>query len=171
MITASEKGRKLELTIGDEDDGLVILVPPVDTATGAGLLALWAGILFAQSEQPETDAVNMGKIAVGEENWTVVESLRSAESTLVINAALFWNVQGGGIDLVQTMLRDGLPKARTALAEANGLVEALSLLQTLLNGESENQTPPPDATSDTRTPVGTSGSFGTLGKKPVNPED
>lgn len=163
-ITAREKGRKLELTIGaDEDeDKIVVLVPPVNTSTGAALLALWAGILFAQSEQPEVDAENLGRIAVGEENWEIVNELRSAESSAIINAAIFWNSQGGGIEIVEQMLRDGLPKARTALAEANGLAAALSALQTLLDGASVSQTPSPVVTPDTPIQVGISGSFGTL---------
>lgn len=166
MITAEEKGRKLIITVGaGEDDAIVIPVPPVSTAVGAGIFALWAGILFAQSDQAEVDAVNMSKMAVGEENWAVVEELRSAESTVVINAAMFWNVQGGGIELVQEMLQDGLPKARQSLAASNGLAAELSQLQTLLDGVLASQTPSPAGTPGTSTPVGTSGSFGAISHK------
>lgn len=161
-ITAVEVGRKLQLTVGDGDDAIVILVPPVRTSTGSALLALWAGIAFAQTEQPLVDAENLSKISVGEENWDVVDELRSEESALVINAAMFWNIQGGGIDLVQEMLRDGLPKARETLAQINGLGDALSALQTLLSGGSEIPTPSPAGTPATSTPIGTYGSFGTL---------
>jgi hypothetical protein len=171
MITAVEKGRKLVITLGDgDDDNLVITVPPVNTATGAALFALWAGIVFAQSEQPEVDATNMSKIAVGEDNWPIVEDLRSAESTVVINAALFWNTQGGGIELVQEMLREGLPKARMSLAEANGLGTELSQLQTWLDGVSASQTLSPVATPDTSTPVGTGGSFGKVSVPQSSPQ-
>lgn len=170
MITAVEKGRKLVITLGDGgDDDLVITVPPVNTATGAALFALWAGIIFGQSEQAEVDATNMSKIAVGEENWPIIEGLRSAESTIVINAALFWNTQGGGIELVEEMLRDGLPKARMSLAEANGLGTELSQLQTWLDGVSESQTQSQAATPATSTPIGTGGSFGKVSTPQPSP--
>jgi hypothetical protein len=166
MITAVEKGRNLVLTVGDGDDAIVITVPPVPGRVGAAMLALWAGVLFAQSEQPETDAENMAKLAVGEENWPTVDELRYAESEAVVNAAIFWNVQGGGIDLVNEMLQDGYPKARQTLCERNGYGELYSQLQTLLSGGSGNPIPAPAGTPATGTPIGISGSFGNLSKTP-----
>lgn len=182
MITAVEKGRKLIITVGaGGDDAIEIAVPPVNTAVGSAIFALWAGITFAQVgdkddtreeriAKVEVNAENMAKLAIGEDNWPVVEDLRSAESTAVINAAIFWNVQGGGIELVNEMLRDGYPKARMTLATSNGLGDVLSRLQTLLDGVLANQTRSPDGTRDTRTPVGTGGSFGPRRKdQPATP--
>lgn len=176
MITAVERGRKLIITVGDEDDSIVITVPPVSTAVGSTLLGLWARVVIPYSSEDESkedlaerlnaDATAMARLAVGEENWPVVESLRSAESNLVINAAAFWNVQGGGIELVNEMFRDGLPKARQTLAETNGFGEVLSQLQTYLNGVSASRTRLLAGTPDTSTPVGTSGSFGKLHSQP-----
>lgn len=155
MITASEKGRKLIITVGaGDDDAIVITVPPVSSSVGTALFALWAGVLFAQSEQPLDDATNLSKLAVGEDNWDAVQELRSSEAELVVNAAFFWNTQGGGIELVNELLRDGFPKARATLAETNGFGDALSQLQTLLDGGLANQTRELDDTPDTDIQLG-----------------
>lgn len=170
MISAVEKGRNLEVTVGDGDDAIVITVPPVPARVGAAILALWLGVAFAQSDEPEVDVENMSKMAVGEGNWGTVEELRWAESEKVINAATFWNVQGGGIDLVNEMLQDGVPKARQTLCERNGYGETYSQLLTLLSGESGNPTRAQAATPATGTPIGTSGSFGTISSSNEKPE-
>lgn len=167
-ITAEEKGRKLVLTVGDDADSIIITVNPINAALGSALYALYAGIAFAATEHPEVDAESMAKLALGEENWPVVENdLRSAEAKDVVNSAIFWNVQGGGIDVVNELLTGGgLPKARDLLLEANGHSTISEQLQTLLNGASVNPTPSPAATPTTPTRSGSGTSFRAPGRPP-----
>lgn len=169
MITAAEKGRNLVLTVGDDDGNVQVVVPPVPSKTGAALFALWVGVVFGQSDQAETDADAMARMALGEDNWAVVEDLRYAESEAVINAAIFWNTQGGGIDLVNEMLQAGYPKARQTLCERSGLGEMYSQLTTFLNGASGSLTLAQADTPDTGTPIGTSGSFGKTSNPTTDP--
>lgn len=160
--TATERGRSLVITFGDpgEPDSRSVTVAPIRASLGAALYALWAGIAFGQSEHPEVDAVSMGKLAVGEENWTILdEELRWQESQDLIHAAFFWNVQGGGIDLVNTMLEQngatgGYPKAQELLVGRNGHSKAFGLLKTLLSSDAAAETPSPDDSSATSTPPG-----------------
>lgn len=160
--TAVERGRNLVVTFGTpgEDGTREVVVKPIKAKLGAALYALWAGIAFAQSEQVETDAVSMGKLAVGEEHWDLIEEeLRWKESEDLIHVAFLWNVQGGGMDLVDTYLEQngasgGLPKAHELLVERNGHSKAFGLLKTLLSSDEGDETPEPDATSGTSTPTG-----------------
>lgn len=160
--TAVERGRSLVVTFGTpgEEGSREIVVKPINAKLGASLYALWAGIAFAQSEQVETDAVSMGKLAVGEEHWDLLEDeLRWQESSDLIHSAFLWNVQGGGIDLVHTYLEQngatgGLPKAQELLVERNGHSKAFGLLKTLLSSDEADETPEPDATSATSIPTG-----------------
>lgn len=159
-IQAYERGRKLIIDAGDEgdEDFVRVTVKPINAKQGAALQALHAGIAFGQAELPEEQAELMGKLAVGEENWPIIDGqLRWQEAEAVVHAAFFWNVQGGGIDLVNTVLNEGLgghPKALSLLMERNGLSHAFGLLQTLLNSGEENETPEPAGTSATSTPPG-----------------
>ena len=158
-IRAYERGRNLIIDIGDEgEEGHVRLtIPPVPAAQGAALQALHAGIAFGQSEDSERDATLMGKLAVGEDSWPTVDELRWAEGSAVVHAAFFWNVQGGGIDLVNTFLNEALgghPKALSTLMERNGLSQAFKALTTLLSSGEAAETPSPAATSGTSTPPG-----------------
>ena len=171
-ITATERGRNLILIDGadDPDTAVEITVRPINVKLGAALFALYMGIAFGQSEHPEVDATNMGKLAVGEENWPIFEGdtdvvLRSSVAEQMIHAATFWNIQGGGIDLVQTMLDSsgGAPKARQLLMERTGFGEAFSALTTLLSSASASQTPSPAATPATSTRK----SSGTASRLPV----
>lgn len=146
-ITATERGRKLVITLADDDSPLEIVVPPVNTAVGSELYALWMGVLFAKSDTPIEDAELLAAKALGEENLALINDLRSEEATTVINAAFFWNVQGGGIELTRELLRDGLPKARLTLASNNGSGTELSLLMTLLATAKGAETRVLDATS------------------------
>ncbi|GAA4176592.1 hypothetical protein [Gryllotalpicola koreensis] len=161
-ITATEKGRNLELTVGDPGDpeSIVLTIKPLSSDVGARLLGLWAGIALATTDTAVEDANDLARTVIGAE-WEKFESLRAAEQTDVINAAFFWNVQGGGIDLVNEMLRDGLPKAQTALASANGYAQEFSLLTTLLNGASANGTLAPAGTGGTTSQPGTDASSST----------
>ena len=160
-IQAYERGRKLIIELGEEadsDDLIRITVKPIPAKQGAALQALHAGVAFGQSKEPERDVTFMGKLAVGEENWPVIDGeLRWSESEAVINAAFFWNVQGGGIDLVNIVLNEalgGYPKALSTLMQRNGLSTAFAQLTTLLSSDADAETPEPDATSDTSTPDG-----------------
>lgn len=159
-IKAYERGRKLIVDLGDEgeEDFIRVTVKPISAKQGAALQAIHAGIAFGQAEDPEEHATLMGKLAVGEENWPIIDNeLRWQESEAVVNAAFFWNVQGGGIDLVNVVLNEalgGYPKALSTLMERNGLSQAFGLLTTLLNSDEADETPAPDGTSDTNTPPG-----------------
>jgi len=158
-IKAYERGRKLIIDLGDEgdEDMIRIVVKPIPSKQGAALQALHAGIAFGQSEELEREATLMGRLAVGVENWDTIEELRWAEAEPVIHAAFFWNVQGGSIDLVNTVLNEalgGYPKALSTLMERNGLSQPFSLLKTLLSSDEDTETPSPADTSATSTPPG-----------------
>lgn len=159
-IKAFERGRKLIIDLGDEgeEDFIRVTVKPINSKQGAALQAIHAGIAFGQAGDPEQHAELMGKLAVGEENWPLIdEELRWKEAEAVVNAGFFWNVQGGGIDLVNTVLNEalgGYPKALSTLMERNGLSEAFGLLTTLLNSDEAAATPAPEGTSDTSTQPG-----------------
>lgn len=159
---AYEQGRKLIIDLGGDADGDLIRVTirPISSSLGASLYALWAGIAFGQSEQVDVDAVSMGKLAIGEENWHLIdEELRWDEAQQVIHAAFFWNVQGGGIDLVNTMFEQrgatgGYPKAQEMLVQRNGHSKAFSLLKTLHSSAEADETPELAGMSGTSTPPG-----------------
>lgn len=160
--TAHERGRNLIVDFGAEGEpgSRRVTVQPIAAKLGAALYALWAGIAFGQTEHPEIDAVSMGKLAIGEENWTLIdEELRWQESQDLIHVAFFWNVQGGGIDLVNTMLEQngatgGYPKAQTLLVGRNGHSKAFELLKTLLNSDAADETRQLADSSATSTPPG-----------------
>lgn len=159
---ATERGRNLIIDFGDENEPGFrrVTIAPIPAKLGAALYALWAGIAFGQSDHPEIDATNMGKLAIGEEHWPLIEEeLRWQESQDLIHAAFFWNVQGGGIDLVNTMLEQngatgGYPKAQETLVARNGHSKAFGLLKTLLSSDAADETPSPGASSGTSTPSG-----------------
>lgn len=155
MITAREKGRHLELIVGGGEESLTFLVPPVPSKVGAELFADWVGIKFGQlpPEKAAESATSLAERVLGPEVFPRMEELRAAEVTSVINAAFLWNVQGGGIELVNTFLTDGLPKAHETLLQASGLKDVHSLLLTLLNSASANPTSTGD-TPATSTPAG-----------------
>lgn len=159
-ITAYERGRKLIIDLGEEgdEDFIRVTVKPIPAKQGAALQAIHAGIAFGQADEPEVHAEMMGKLAAGEENWTLIDGdLRWKEAEAVVNAAFFWNVQGGGIDLVNILLNEALgghPKALSTLMERNGLLPAFEQLQTLLHSGEDDETPAPEGTSDTSTPPG-----------------
>jgi hypothetical protein len=166
-ITAIERGRSLQITVGEatEPDAIIITVKPLNTKLGTALYALWAGILFGQSEQPEIDSESMARMALGEENWEVLDELRWGETERVINAAFFWNVQGGSLEMVHTLLSEeagGFPKAQELLLTANGHLDLFRQLTTLLSSDEGNATPSPDGTSGTSTPSGS----GTVSRLP-----
>ena len=155
MITAREKGRHLELIVGGGDDMLSFLVPPISAKTGAKLLSDFVGVAFAQVEGQEAldTAASLAETALGTEVFEQIQDLRWAEQEQITNAAFMWNVQGGGIDLVNEYLAGGLGKARETLLRAVGLWEAFSLLETSLVSEWERLTS--SAVSlDTSTPAG-----------------
>jgi len=159
-FTAYERGRKLIIDLGEEgdEDFIRVTIKPIPSKQGAALQALHAGIAFGQSTDAERDAELLGMLAVGEENWALINGeLRWQESEAVINAAFFWNVQGGGIDLVNVLLNESLgghPKALTTLMKRNGLSQAFEQLRTLLSSDAGDEIPGQDDTSDTSTRPG-----------------
>ncbi len=155
MITAREKGRQLELIVGGGDDALSFLVPPINAQAGAELLSEYLGIYLGQVEGEAAlgQARNVALLSLGEDVFTRIDDLRWAEQEQVVNAAFFWNVQGGGIESVNTLLRDGIPKAREELLKAVGLWDALSLFATSLSSELESRTSTAGSL-DTTTPDG-----------------
>lgn len=169
MITATESGRKLVLTVGDGDDAIVVTVPPANTKTGAQILASWAGIIFDTTETAEDDAEAFARSALGPDAWGKLDELRWEESEQVIQAAFLWNVKGGGMSLVNTMLADGYPKAQTDLLEWVRTWAEQSQSRTSPSGESANPTLSQAGTGDTTTPTGSGSSFGI--KPPAHREE
>jgi hypothetical protein len=162
MITAAEKGRKLHITVGDEDDNILIIVEPVNGQTGTEMFKAWLRILNRQRDTLEADSQYLGETAVGEANKDLLDDLRSAEQTEVINSAIFWQIQGGGIKATDTFLEDGLPKATQMILSANGFgVASDSTTSTSPAGESVPQTATA-STGATTSPAGTD----TLSKLP-----
>lgn len=174
QIEAREVGRKLELRVGGQDESaVVVLVPPVDGATGTRLWSFYARILFLQTPDPqiEADATTMTRQALGawapedapederqraDAQWELVNSLRWEEGEAVCQAALYWNLQGGGMDAVRTFLTEGeaggAPKAQELLLKRNNLWGVVSQLRTSPSGASESRTPELDASPATDTP-------------------
>ncbi|RLP68352.1 hypothetical protein D9V30_10205 [Mycetocola reblochoni] len=164
-ITAFERGRSLVFTIGDqaEPDHVTITVPPLPVRDGALLLAEYVGVVFGEADSIEElgrNAESMARRAVGPTAWEALQELRAEESNTVINAAVMWNVQGGGMQLVRDIIagdpRVTVPKAREALLNEHGLSQASAALGTLLSGALESLTPSQDGTPDTTIPTGTS---------------
>jgi hypothetical protein len=122
MITAAEKGRHLVFTIGDEEDSIAIRVPPLPHKEGGELFALWVEVKF-ESQEPE-DATALGtalaKKALGDA-FDDLDVLRSAESNVVANAAILWNIGGGGIEFVDEYLANGLEAAHEKYLKDTGL--------------------------------------------------
>lgn len=151
QVKAREVGMNLELSVGDEWQ---MIVKPIPAKLGAALFAMYSGIMFEQvaPENVERDATNMANRSIGEENVARLEELRWQMANDIASAAFFWNVQGGGIDLVQEMLSDGHPKAQATLMDRNGMASAYSQLMMLRSGVSENPTRSQGATPATSIP-------------------
>ncbi|MBW1640478.1 hypothetical protein G3H63_15545 [Microbacterium resistens] len=142
MLTATEKGRKLHITIGDpsEPDAITLEVAPVDVETGALLLAHFLNIHVGVAADAITAAEDMALVALGEENFKTAQTLRPEEFRGAVQCAFFWNTQGGGTEALQTYLSDGLPKAVEVVFEAAG-VQPTPPSKTSPSSESENPTP------------------------------
>ena len=170
MITAREKGRSLELIVGGGDDMLSFIVAPINSAMGAQLLAKFLNVAFGNGtpEELQTEVVDLAQLALGREVYEQISVLRWAEQEQVSNAAFLWNIQGGGINVVQEYLTEGFPKARETLLRAVGLLEAFSLLQTSLSLGLENLTSSDDS-PDTSTPSGSESSSEPLPPEPTEP--
>lgn len=101
---------------------------------------------------------------IARERWAAVQALRWSEGEKVCQSALFWNVQGGGMDAVRAILDDrvdadgtpvaGAPKAAELLLKKAGLWDAYTQLTTLLASASGNPTPSQGDTPATSTPSG-----------------
>lgn len=156
MITARENGRHLEIIVGGGADALTYLIPPVTAKIGAELLADWIGLASGSlgADEALQHASRLAARALSPEVIEQIDDLRWAEQEQVTNAAFMWNVQGGGIDLVNLYLVDGLGKARDALLARTGVLQALDTYRRSLNLESASPTNTDDSPA-TSTPVGT----------------
>jgi hypothetical protein len=191
-IQAQERGRKLLVTVGGREDGMDeaeaaqadaeavrVTVPPVTAAVGMRIWSLYAGIMFNEVEATaEADAMELVRMATGcwwddttpaedraaaEAQQALLDSLRWEEGNLVSELALYWNVQGGGIDVALARLQDGNPKAQEILTKRNGTWGVLSRLRTLRNSGVDAAMRELDGTSATDTPAGGSTPSGTDG--------
>lgn len=141
MITATEKGRRLHLLIGSDDDGELFIIEPVDVEGGAALLANFLTLYVGVVSDLETTAEDMALLSLGTaENVERAKKLRSAEFNDLVQTAFFWNVQGGGTQAMNTYLQDGHPKAVEVVFAAAG-VQTKQRSLTLPSSESENPTP------------------------------
>lgn len=178
QVSAREVGRRLELRVGGQDDpdAVVVLVPPVNGAVGTALWGYYGGVLFVlqpEAVQVQQDVVTMTRLAVGgywdddtpqpereraEAQWALMESLRWEEAEAVAQAALMWNMQGGGMDAVEALLdpqQGGYQGAQELVLRRNNLWRLYSEIRTSSSSESGSATPAPDGSSGTSTPSGT----------------
>lgn len=167
MIHAEEKGRSLQITLGGGDDTIVLTVPPTNVKTGAQILAWWAGITFDAAPDPNSDAINMAEAALGKDTYARLEDLRAEEAEQVVQAAVLWNVKGGGMALVDQMIRDGYPKAQEALADWFRRWATSSQSPISPSGESESPTLAPDGTSGTGTRSGSDNASSSMERSPL----
>lgn len=140
MIQAVEKGRRLHVTIGGDDEAIEFVVPPVNVETGARLLATFVRAYTGNSSDPINDSVTLSRLALGDENYERGQELRSDEFTNLFRAAFYWNTFGGGTDALNTFLEAGEGKATGDVFLAAG-VQLKPLSKTSPPTESESPTP------------------------------
>jgi hypothetical protein len=187
-IQAKEIGRQLQITLGGAEEGMTeeeaeianrdvrrILIPPVAAKYGTQIFQHYSRILFQTTEEaPEDEAERMSKIAAGaywdadsspeekaraEAQYAAIEALRQDEATTVMSMALYWNAQGGGLKVVEALLRDGHPKAQELLLVTNDLWNVYSRLKMLTRSQSSGvatEILERVGSSATSTPTGTS---------------
>jgi len=122
-------------------------------------------LALGAAELPDDMGGSEQQRIIARQRWAQVQSIRWSEGEKVCQAALFWNVQGGGMDAVRAVLDEsvdehgtplgGPPKAAELLLKKAGLWDAYTQLTTLLASASGNATPEPDGSSATSTPSGT----------------
>lgn len=122
-------------------------------------------LALGAAELPDEQGGSEAQRIIARERWNAVQSLRWEEGERVCQSALFWNVQGGGLEAVRAVLdtsvdengtrTGGVPKASALLLKKAGLWDAYTQLATLLDSESGSRIPEPGATPDTSTPSGT----------------
>lgn len=140
MITAVEKGRRLHVTIGEGDDSLNFVVPPVNTEQGSILLVHFLGIYTGTSDKPALEGVALAKVALSEDVYESAQELRPAEFDELAGAAMYWNVFGGGQEALDAFLAGGHPKASEVVLSRAGVHETRPS-KTSPSSESENPTP------------------------------
>lgn len=182
-ITAQERGRRLHITVGGREDGMDeaeaaaadadavhITVPPVSAAVGMRIWSLYSGIMFNEVEaDAEQDAAELVGMATGAyaapdapddvkaaaaAQQALLDQLRWEEANTVSELAIYWNVQGGGIDAALARIQDGNPKAQEILTRRNGVWGVLSRLRTLRDSDMEALTRELADTPDTSIPAG-----------------
>lgn len=199
MIKIQEQGRRLKITVGGE---LELLIPPVPNAVGVTLLAnytqllnIGAGVVESMGVDIEDLSTELAELSLGrpvfkdpdaptereqkaqaefEDLWEVFSDLRAAEQKPVFEAAFFWQVYGGGIDVANAHVdngagSDGREKAQALLFENTGLElisvdSPTSATGTNRAGAVVPLTNAPEDTNGTNSPE----KSGTLSKLPAN---
>ncbi len=181
MIHLEERGRRLRITVGgvDDPDSEVFDIEPVNAVAGATLLQGFVGIMANLVGEPSGVFVDITRLSLGyrdfldpemptsaeqarrerfNELWVRYEDLRPAEQLEVMQAAFFWQTQGGleAAKHIEEGGEDGYPKAIKVLERASGL-EILSTLISIGNSSESEKTS--TASPDTSSPSKSGASF------------
>lgn len=142
-MKAIEKGRKLVVSFGEDDDVLEYVVAPVNITAGAALLADFLQLFTPAGEDGTVSdelADTLADRALGTEtNERAQLELRAEEYKFLAFSAFFWNVTGGGAAAMEAYHSGGLPKAVVVVFAAAGLQQTPPST-TSRSSESENPT-------------------------------
>mgnify|MGYP001039273168 CR=1 FL=1 len=175
-ITAREELGNLIIDFGD---GTTYTVYPVPASAGIEIQSLLVGLTMGATmnefgpDRVMSDTERVVKLAIGvnpnppsqkrrkrapnqaeqeqARRWQEFDSLRSARSMIVSQAAILWNTGGGGIEAVGDLFSEagGYPKALGRVMQSSGLGDQFTLLKTYLDGVANRS-----ATDSSATPTG-----------------
>lgn len=165
--TAREEGRNLVIDFGEAG---TFTIPPMPGKHGKEALDMLLAVSFGQTRKdhgPEREREDTGKLALmclgcvgvaGARRRRQFEKLRATQQEVVGEAAILWNVHGGGIDAVNDLLDEqdgGYPKALGRVMQSCGLGPAYEALKTWLDGVAQAASSATASTPSTTTPTGT----------------
>lgn len=177
-INAFVQNRHLHIDLGD---GEIFTIPPVPGRIGKEMLGIVIATAFGTDiENSEANSERLGRCAIGlpveaekrgeatvpaysglagwEEREEKLESYRASEQTVILQAAILWNVQNGSMDAVHDLLNteagEAYPKALARVMRSSGLEQPFQLLRDWLSGALANPTTAAN-TDATTSPSGT----------------